>query len=136
MEDDGFVTIYQSGDQMFQNNPHHFAPVAGLEPVKKDEALKFDSNKVGVHLLPSGPLMQIAEVLDFGVKKYAAHNWRKGFDWSRLSGAAMRHLLAWNEGEDIDPESGLPHLAHLGCCVLFLLEHQSRGLGTDDRYKV
>jgi len=100
-----------------------------------DKAVKHDGGKPPLELLPSMPLVMIAEVLGFGARKYAAHNWRQGFDQSRLIGAALRHLLAYNDGEDIDPESGLSHLAHLGCCVLFLLEHQAKGIGRDDRYK-
>jgi hypothetical protein len=96
---------------------------------------KHDNGKSRVDLLPSKPLLMIGDVLAFGAQKYAAHNWREGFDQSRLIGAAMRHLLAYNDGEDNDPESGLSHLAHLGCCVLFLLEHQAKGIGRDDRYK-
>lgn len=98
-------------------------------------AAKFDGEKPRADLLPSAPLLMIAEVLTFGAKKYAAHNWRAGFDQSRLIGAALRHLLAYNDGEDTDPESGLSHLAHLGCCVLFMLEQQAKGTGNDDRYK-
>jgi hypothetical protein len=98
-------------------------------------ATKHDQSKVRVDLLPTKPLLMISEVLGFGAEKYAAHNWRGGFEQSRLIGAAMRHLLAYNDGEDTDPESGLSHLAHLGCCVLFLLEHQATGIGTDDRYR-
>lgn len=97
-------------------------------------ATKHDQEKPRAELLPSAPLLAIAEVLTFGAQKYAAHNWRQGFDQSRLIGAAYRHLMAYNDGEDEDPESGLPHLAHLGCCVLFMLEQHLKGTGTDDRY--
>lgn len=88
-----------------------------------------------MELLSVPALKAIAEVLTYGCSKYSAHNWRNGFDWSRLYGAALRHLTAHLEGEDKDPETGLSHLAHLGCCVMFLLEHEIKGLGTDDRYK-
>lgn len=98
-------------------------------------AIKADEDKNRVDLLPVGPMLAIAEVLTFGAKKYADHNWRKGFKWSRLIGAAMRHLFSFARGEDKDPETGLSHLAHLGCCVMFLLEHEQNKLGTDDRYK-
>ncbi len=63
------------------------------------------------------------------------HNWRKGFKWTRLIAASFRHLVAIAKGEDIDPESGLPHVDHLACCVAFLSEHHSDKLGQDDRYK-
>lgn len=97
--------------------------------------VKNDQEKPRTDLLPTVPLFKIAEVLGFGAKKYAAHNWRGGIEYSRLIGAALRHLLAFNDGEDKDPESGLSHLAHLGCCVLFLLEQEAKGTGLDDRYK-
>lgn len=104
----------------------------GAEPAI---AIKEDIGKNRLDLLPVGPLEDIAEILTFGAKKYADHNWRNGFKWSRLLGACMRHLFAWSRGEKADPETGKSHLAHAGCCILFLLEHEKRGLGEDDRYK-
>lgn len=98
--------------------------------------VKHDGDKPRMDLLPTVPLVEIAKVLTFGAKKYAAHNWRGGIEYSRLIGSAYRHLSAFNDGEDLDPESGLPHLAHLGCCVVFLLEQYKRGTGKDDRYQV
>lgn len=97
--------------------------------------VKFDAGKPRMSLLPAHPLTEIAKVLTFGAQKYEAHNWRKGFDYSRVMDALQRHLHAWNEGEDIDPESGLSHLAHAGCNILFLLEFERRGTGNDDRFK-
>lgn len=99
------------------------------------EALKQDDNKVRMELLSPIALTEIAKVLTFGAKKYADHNWRKGFAWSRLLGAAMRHLLAFLSGQDKDPETGLSHLAHLGATVIFLLEHEVTHIDKDDRYK-
>lgn len=98
-------------------------------------ALKYDGEKSRVELLPSAPLVMIGDVLTFGARKYADHNWRGGFDYSRLIGANLRHLLAFNDGEDLDPESDLSHMAHAGCCTLFLLEQIAKGTGNDDRYK-
>lgn len=63
-----------------------------------------------------------------------AHNWRKGFEWSRLIGAAFRHLTAFATGKNYDEESGELHLFHLMCCVAFLCEHFGNGLGKDDRF--
>ena len=73
--------------------------------------------------------------MTFGAKKYDSHNWRRGFKWSRLLGAALRHILAFMGGQDKDPETNLSHLAHAACCIMFLLEHEAKGLGEDDRYK-
>ena len=69
-----------------------------------------------------------------GAKKYSAHNWMKGFDWSRLYDASQRHLTAWNMGEDIDPESGFPHLAHALCCIMMLHDTTQLCPELDDRW--
>lgn len=98
---------------------------------------KFDSGKPRMELLSTIALVEIAKVLTFGadVKKYGAHNWRKGLEWSRVLGAAMRHLTAFTSGEDKDPESGLSHLAHAACCLMFLLEYEKHHKALDDRFK-
>jgi len=98
-------------------------------------ALKFDDGKLPLHLLSTEAMNQTAAVLQFGADKYAAHNWRKGFVWSRPLAAAMRHITAFNAGEDKDPESGLSHLAHAACCIMFLLEFEKTHKELDDRYK-
>lgn len=100
-----------------------------------DDAKKFDTGKATFDLLPMEALSEIQRVLDFGAQKYAAWNWAKGMAWLRLWNACLRHLFAWARGEDTDPESGLPHLAHAGCCILFLLAYERMRLGTDDRRK-
>ncbi len=106
------------------------------EKLKENHSgVKHDDGKVPLDLLSSVALEEIAKVMAFGKKKYAAHNWRGGLAWSRVIGAALRHLLAFNRGEDKDPETGLSHLAHLGCCVLFLLEFEKTHKELDDRYK-
>jgi len=64
-----------------------------------------------------------------------AHNWRKGFTWTRLIAACFRHLKSILQCEDIDPESGLPHVDHLMCMVAFLSGHQKCGYGEDNRWR-
>ena len=97
-------------------------------------ALKFDTDKLPLNLLSTEAMNQTAAVLKFGAIKYAEHNWRKGFTWSRPLAAAMRHITAFNDGEDKDPESGLSHLAHAACCIMFLLEFEKTHPELDDRY--
>jgi len=97
--------------------------------------IKHDSGKPGMSLLSREALEQIALVMDFGKDKYAAHNWRNGFQWSRPLSAAIRHIMAFNDGEDRDPESGLSHLAHAACCIMFLLEFEKTHKELDDRWK-
>jgi len=100
-----------------------------------DGALKYDGEKPRMDLLDPDFLENVAKVLTFGAKKYAAHNWRNGISHSRLIAAAYRHLGAISRGEDRDPESGLPHTAHLGCCVQFLDWMQANRPDLDDRWK-
>lgn len=96
---------------------------------------KHDADKVQVELLSPTWLMGVGRVLTFGAKKYAAHNWRKGIALSRLLGACLRHILAYLGGEDHDPESGLPHLLHASCCLMFAYELSQTRPDLDDRYK-
>lgn len=96
---------------------------------------KHDTDKIRMELLPPFALKEIARVLTFGAKKYNSWNWTKGFDYSRLIGACERHLADWKSGIDKDLETGLSHLAHLGCCVLFLIWMEKHRPDLDDRFK-
>lgn len=100
----------------------------------KTAGVKFDYGKPPMHLLDSYAIEQLARVLEFGAKKYAEHNWRKGIAKTRLIAAALRHLFAYLRGEDTDPETGLSHAAHAMCCCMFLLGLEHRK-DLDDRYK-
>lgn len=102
---------------------------------KHTEAIKFDDGKLPLDLLPFEALEEIALVLQHGAIKYAPDNWRGGFIWSRTFSALLRHLFAFWRGEDIDPDSGLSHLAHAGCNLLFLISFFKTKTGTDNRYK-
>ena len=117
-----------------QNNKDIFEETV-KELMPTGTALKFDDGKLPLHLLSTEAMNQTAAVLAFGAEKYAEHNWRKGFVWSRPLSAAMRHITAFNAGEDKDPESGLSHLAHAACCIMFLLEFEKTNKELDDRYK-
>jgi hypothetical protein len=103
--------------------------------IKTNTAVKADNGKPPMGLLPWPALWDVAKVLNYGKIKYAEHNWKKGMKWSRMYDAALRHLSAFIENEDLDPESSLPHLAHCACCILFLATYQILGIGIDDRYK-
>ena len=104
-----------------------------MSPPPTSEGRKDDSGKTPWHLMPPDALNQIAQVLEFGANKYGDRNWEKGMNWSRPFAALMRHMWAWWRGEDRDPETGLSHLAHAGCCILFLLTYQGHATGKDDR---
>ena len=83
---------------------------------------KDDTGKLRWSLLPRGTVKLIIEVLEVGAKKYDVDNWQKVPDARlRYYDALMRHVESWWSGEKLDPEDGLHHLAHAGCCLLFLL---------------
>jgi hypothetical protein len=87
-----------------------------------DTELKFDDGKPRWELLPFDAVGAVVDVLTFGAKKYAPNSWRALENGrERYTGALLRHLVAWNAGEQIDPESGLHHLAHVACNALFLV---------------
>lgn len=99
------------------------------------EGVKFDQEKLPFHLLPPELLEGISAVLQFGAVKYSERNWELGMAWSRPFGALMRHMWAWWRGEDVDPETGMSHLWHAGCCIAFLIAYEQRKVGKDDRPK-
>ena len=96
---------------------------------------KYDGTKVRTDLFPVRAKIEIDKVFHYGSIVYAVGNWKvgEGFDWSRLICSAERHLQEFKLGVDHDPESRLPVLAHLGCCVAMLLEHFLTGHGKDTR---
>ena len=95
--------------------------------------LRYNDNKLRLDLLPVGPLQDLAKVLAQGAQKYAERNWERGMRWSTCYGCALRHLFAWQGGEDLDQESGLPHLAHVMANIAFLLEYRKTCPALDDR---
>jgi len=78
-------------------------------------------------------ILRVAEVAGFGAEKYERLNFARGYAWSLSYDALQRHLHAFWGGENNDPESGLPHLAHAAWHALALLTFSERGRGFDDR---
>lgn len=78
-------------------------------------------------------LREAMAVFHYGQTKYALYNWAKGMAWSIPIGSALRHLQAIVDGEELDPESGLPHIGHVYCNLIMLdwfVDHYPEG---DDR---
>jgi hypothetical protein len=96
---------------------------------------KHDNGKPPMELLARGWLEGVADVLAFGANKYGRWNWAKGLAQSRLIGAALRHIHAFNSGEDLDKESGLSHLYHASCCLMMASEMMRTRPDLDDRFK-
>lgn len=106
----GHTSVYDS---------HTLQPLKGQDPSK---GLKFDNGKRRASLLPTGVLNIVIDVLELGAKKYALNNWQKVENGrTRYYDAALRHIDAWWNGQSHDQESGLHHLAHAICCMMFLM---------------
>jgi len=98
-------------------------------------AIKSDSCKAPLGLIPRSALIEEAHVLAYGAEKYDLHNWRKGMKWTRLIDAVLRHVIAFADGEDFDQESGLHHLAHARASCGFLIEYMESHPELDNRYR-
>jgi hypothetical protein len=84
---------------------------------------KFDGGKLQYGLLPPLALRETVKVLTYGAEKYEPDNWRRVPDGPRrYFDAAQRHMWAYKEGEMYDPETGVNHLAHALCCIMFMLD--------------
>jgi hypothetical protein len=94
-----------------------------------ETGLKYDYGKPPVGLLPVRALLEVAKVLAYGAAKYEPNNWQNVKPRRRYYEALIRHVWARALGEKLDPESGLPHMAHAACDALFLL---SLEVGLDD----
>ena len=100
---------------------------------------KDDTGKDPWELAPWDAFRAIVKIMQFGAKNYGERNWEQGMKWGRLFAAAQRHLTAWWEradegkGPGKDKDTGQSHLWHAGCCVLFLIAYELRGVGQDDR---
>jgi hypothetical protein len=90
--------------------------------------------KTPLGLIPSYAMEQTAWVHKLGADKYGPYNWRKtGVCASTYVNAILRHLNAWRDGETVDPESGISHLAHVACSCNILLDAGFCGTLQDDR---
>ena len=86
-----------------------------------EQFMKFDTSKLRYDLIPTSTTKALAQVLTYGAKKYKPNNWQTVDDTDRYVAALYRHLEAWRDGEKVDKESGLSHLAHALTNVAFLL---------------
>lgn len=120
-----------------RQNPSYYGLTIN-EVVKKSQTAttggrKFDGNKPQYGLLPPKALKETVKVLTLGAIKYEPDNWKIVPEaQSRYFDALMRHLWDWKTGEQLDPETGINHLAHAMCNILFLLE---RDLHTEEEWK-
>lgn len=107
-----------------------------MAPLK--EGTKNDGGKLPLDLWSPYAIEETAKVLAFGATKYEPYNWAKGIKYSRVFAALLRHLFAFWKRERLDEETGLHHLAHAMCCLMFLLHYEvnnKKYKAFDDRFK-
>lgn len=91
-------------------------------------------NKVPFHCVPCGPLLEMGLAMMEGGRKYGTHNYRAiGVRMSTYYNAVMRHMMAWWEGENIDPDSGVHHIVKAMTSLLVLRDSMLMGNCEDDR---
>jgi hypothetical protein len=110
-------------------------------PIRRDEEVRSTSSTgaekgtklARYDLIPAGPLRQLAEHYGVGSAKYADRNWERGYEWSKSFAALNRHLWAFWSGEDIDEETGSPHIVAVMWHAAALAEYRSTHPEFDDR---
>lgn len=102
-----------------------------------EKAKHFDDGKNRVELISPLAILGTSSVLTYGsrVKGYGDHNWQKGMEWNKVIGSLLRHTLLFMSGLDIDPESGLLQVDHMGCNISMLQEYARTHKELDDRFK-
>jgi len=91
----------------------------------KEKSLRYNEGKEKWSLVHFKSLKPMVDVLEFGAKKYSPDNWKKGLDRNEILESMMRHLTALMDGEEIDKESGLPHIGHIQCNAMFYSFHNT-----------
>lgn len=100
---------------------------------RQNQARKDDKEKAArPELISAEAMLEMSRVLAAGAKRYEDHNWKKGFNYSRVVGALLRHLFAYVSGERCDPESGFSHLSHVLCNAHFLVHYEQTKTGVND----
>lgn len=104
----------------------------------KNTAIKKDEGKPKVHLLPPQVLLDVAGVMTMGSQKYSDYNYKlgEGLDHVRLADAALRHILKYLTGQDINNEDP-GNFHHIDCAIaglMMLKDLINEGKGKDGRY--
>jgi len=112
-------------DAPIEGTPIEGTPIEDTPKEDTPTGRKDDKGKLRYSLIPPSATRALAEVLTFGAEKYEANNWKHVEDAeSRYLDAVYRHLEAYRQGERLDDESGLPHLAHAMTNIAFLTHFQ------------
>lgn len=104
-----------------------------IQQIKEEPAIRYDSGKSRIDLIPPEFILALGQHFGVGAQKYAERNWEKGMSWSRCYASAQRHMLAFWGGEEVDLETGTPHVIAAAWNMCALHWYARHGVGTDDR---
>ena len=112
------------------------APFNSIEPDGSgNPKARVGALKAPLHLVPPALSIGVAYALKDGAAKYGAYNWREEpINVSTYIGAIQRHMLAYQDGEDVAEDSGVCHLAHAAACIALLMDSKAHGSLVDDRH--
>ena len=108
---------------------------AKVKQIGNDPKGEAGAKKDPMQCIPLNALAPIAHVMKLGSIKYGPSNWLNsdGVGLLTYKGAVLRHLAAIDRGEDIDPESGQSHWAHIAASCMIILDAEANGQLIDDR---
>lgn len=121
-------SLMPDSSKLFKYVEHNHTTYETIDDVLNTtaEGMKFDNGKPDYSLLPFAAVDEVVKVLTYGAAKYDRFNWEK-VEPVRYQAATMRHFSTYMQGEKIDPESGISHLAHAICSLLYLLDFELKG---------
>lgn len=99
----------------------------------KHQGLRYNQNKLRYDLFEPHAMKELAKVFTKGAEKYLPRNWEKGMSWQSVLASLERHKEAFKQGEDVDPETGCLHAAHIAWNALALVSYYSLYPQGDDR---
>ena len=100
------------------------------------KAMRYNDGKRQLSYVMTFPeaMRGLAEVCEYGANKYERYNYMiGGVSAQQHVDCLLRHLLAWYDGEDVDPESGVSHLHHATFNMMRLADEMAKGACEDDR---
>ena len=126
---------YESGAAIYRNLRMKLDPIVGEDSYPDNNPkTAVGAKKIPLEVVPPSAIHALAEAFSDGAKKYGPYNWReKTISSSVYYGAALRHLCAWWDGEDIASDSGVHHLYHALACIAMVIDGASVGKLNDNR---